>query len=162
MSKSSKKEDCDILLHGHPPHLLLTPILSHILGAQRLDLLVQVLPQDVAPGLHALLEGGELKGVLAGLASAQVGAKDVEPGVDVAVLGLQVAAELGHALPEDGEDVALLNVVVHGQLVDEAEALVEELLEGHAARAAVLRAGGPEERPCLTKMVMLEEGWVGY
>lgn len=107
-------------------------------------------PQHAPPALHLALEHIHLKVDLAVLAGVEVGLEAVEAGVDLAVLAEQLgaaAAELGHLLGQHGEEVRLLDVVVHGEVLGELQALVEELAERHVGGAAVGGAGCPEEIP---------------
>lgn len=66
----------------------------------------------------------------------QVLLQHIHAGVDLLVLLERRGAgpETLHALREDGEDVLLFDVVVHGQVGDEAEAEADQRRAGHLLR----------------------------
>lgn len=107
-------------------------------------------PQHASPALHLLLQHAQLKVPLAALALVNVLLKALQPLVDLRVLLDQVAVlgvKLGHPLGQHGEEVRLLDAVVHGEVLGEFGADLEELLEGHALGAAASGAGLPEDVP---------------
>lgn len=73
-------------LHRQPRHLLFRPILPHVLRAQFLDLVVQMLPQHLSKTVHDVLQFGQPELALAGTALFQILCQLVQPLVNLLVL----------------------------------------------------------------------------
>jgi hypothetical protein len=145
-------------LYRYPGHLGRCPVLAHILSAQLMHLVVEMLPQDGAECVENSLEFIHAQLPLSTPAFAEIGFQLVESLVDLLVLSeqLEFFGKGGHLASKDGEDVALLDGVVDGEVVDEIVAYTDELAYGHAGWSLLALARSVKHVPRSSKVLMLQ------
>lgn len=145
-------------LHRHPPHLIQTPILPHILRPQSLHLLIQMRPQNLPKPIHDPLQLPQIQLPLPTLHISHKTLQSINPRMDPLVL-LQMPAVLlehVHTPREHREDVAFFDGVVDGEVVGELENCGEELSDGHSLGAFIGGCGGVEGVPGAPEVFMLD------